>query len=65
MGCSVNLTRSRTKVMELADEMPYFPYWSDAKGGAYTFLGEEVGDIYGNKPCSRRQVFTLLRLPIA
>lgn len=46
---SVNLTRNRTKVMELADEMPYFTYWSDAKGGAYTFLGEEVGDIYGNK----------------
>lgn len=46
---NVNLTRNRTKVMELADEMPYFTYWSDAKGGAYTFLGEEVGDIYGNK----------------
>lgn len=46
---SANLTRNRTKVMELADEMPYFTYWSDAKGGAYTFLGEEVGDIYGPK----------------
>lgn len=46
---TANLTRNRTKVMELADEMPYFTYWSDAKGGAYTFLGEEVGDIYGPK----------------
>ncbi len=46
---SANLTRNRTKVMELADEMPYFTYWEDAKGGAYTFLGEEVGDIYGPK----------------
>lgn len=46
---SANLTRNRTKVMELADEMPYFTYWTDAKGGAYTFLGEEVGDIYGPK----------------
>ncbi|MGC4035984.1 MAG: SusC/RagA family TonB-linked outer membrane protein [Chitinophagaceae bacterium] len=44
-----NFTRNRTKVMELADEMPYFTYWSDAKGGAYTFLGEDVGDIYGPK----------------
>lgn len=46
---SVNFTRNRTKVMELADEMPYFTYWEDAKGGAYTFLGQEVGDIYGPK----------------
>ena len=46
---SANLTRNRVKVMELASEMPYFTYWSDAKGGAYTFLGEEVGDIYGPK----------------
>jgi TonB-linked SusC/RagA family outer membrane protein len=46
---SANLTRNRTKVMELIDEMPYFKYWDDAKGGAYTFLGEEVGDIYGPK----------------
>ena len=46
---SANLTRNRTRVMELADEMPYFTYWEDAKGGAYTFLGEEVGNIYGPK----------------
>ncbi len=46
---NVNWTRNRTKVMTLADEQPYFTYWSDAKGGAYTFLGEEVGNIYGNK----------------
>lgn len=46
---SFNFTRNRTRVMELADEMPYFTYWTDAKGGAYTFLGEDVGDIYGPK----------------
>ncbi|MCC6287322.1 MAG: SusC/RagA family TonB-linked outer membrane protein [Chitinophagaceae bacterium] len=46
---NVNWTKNRTKVMTLADEQPYFQYWEDAKGGAYTFLGEEVGDIYGNK----------------
>ena len=46
---SANFTRNRTRVMELADEMPYFTYWEDAKGGAYTFLGEQVGDIYGPK----------------
>lgn len=46
---SANLTRNRVKVVELANEMPYFTYWEDAKGGAYTFLGEEVGDIYGPK----------------
>ncbi len=42
-----NYTRNRTRIMELADEMPYFLFWEDAKGGAWTYLGEDVGDIYG------------------
>ncbi|HOZ85195.1 MAG TPA: SusC/RagA family TonB-linked outer membrane protein [Niabella sp.] len=44
---NVNFSRNRTTVMELANEMPYFTFWEDAKGGAWTYLGEEVGDIYG------------------
>ena len=44
---SANWTRNRTKVMELANEQPYFFFWSDAKVEARTYLGEDMGDIYG------------------
>lgn len=44
---SANWTRNRTKVIELADEMPFFTFWEEAKGGAWTYKGEDVGDIYG------------------
>ncbi len=44
---STNLTKNRTKIIELAPEMPYFTFWEDAAGGAWTYKGEEVGDIYG------------------
>ena len=26
--------------------MPYYTLWTDAKGGAWTYVGEKVGDIY-------------------
>src|SRR5690625_1665450 len=29
--------------------MPFFQFWEDAHGGAWTYAGEEVGDIYGAK----------------
>lgn len=44
---NLNLTRSRTKVVSLPNEMPYFDFWEEAKGGAWTYVGEDVGTIYG------------------
>lgn len=41
-----NLTRNRTKIIELADELPYYTLWEDARGGAWTYVGEEIGDLY-------------------
>jgi len=38
-------TRNRTKITELAEGIEYYRLWSDAKGGAYTFVGEEIGII--------------------
>lgn len=46
---NTNLTRNRTRIIKLANEMPYFTFWEDAKGGAWTYVGEDVGDIYGPK----------------
>ncbi len=38
-------TYNRTKIEELADGMDYLKLWGDAKGGAYTWVGEEIGNI--------------------
>lgn len=42
-----NWTRNRTRIMELPEEMPFFTFWTDAKGGAWTYKGQDIGDIYG------------------
>jgi TonB-linked SusC/RagA family outer membrane protein len=41
-----NWTRNRTRIMELSDGLPYYTLWTDAKGGAWTYVGDEIGDIY-------------------
>lgn len=46
---NMNLTRNRTTLVELSDDLPYFTMWSEAKGGAWTYVGEEIGDIYDAK----------------
>ncbi len=38
-------TKNRTRVIELADGMSSITLWTDAKGGAITWLGEEIGNI--------------------
>ncbi|HSB93339.1 MAG TPA: TonB-dependent receptor, partial [Flavitalea sp.] len=44
---STNITKNRTRVMELTTEQPYFFFWEDAKAIAKTYVGEDIGDIYG------------------
>ncbi len=36
-------SRNRTKIVELTEGVDYIKFWSEAKGGAYTFVGEEIG----------------------
>lgn len=43
---NANWTRNRTRIMELSDDLPYYTLWTDARGGAWTYVGDEVGDIY-------------------
>ncbi|MDT7828823.1 SusC/RagA family TonB-linked outer membrane protein [Pricia sp. S334] len=38
-------TRNRTTVVKLAEDMNSITLWTDAKGGAITWLGEEIGNI--------------------
>ena len=41
-----NFTKNTTRIKELADALPYYTLWTDAKGGAWTYVGDKVGDIY-------------------
>ncbi len=38
-------TRNRTTLIELAEGIDYLRLWGDAKGGAYTWVGEEIGNM--------------------
>ena len=38
--------RNRTKVIELAEGMNSITLWTDARGGAITWVGEEIGNIF-------------------
>ncbi len=40
-----NLTRNRTTVEELTDDLEFIQIWND-NAGAYSFVGDQVGDIY-------------------
>ncbi len=42
----VNVSRNRTTLTEIADDIEFITFWRDVKGGAKTYLGDEIGDIY-------------------
>ena len=44
-----NYTFNRTRIEELADGIDFINFWTDAKGGAYTWVGDDIGDIYDQK----------------
>ncbi len=46
---TTNWTRNRTTIKSLSDDLPYYTLWTDAKGGAWTYVGEQIGDIYDAK----------------
>ncbi|RAJ99751.1 TonB-linked SusC/RagA family outer membrane protein [Larkinella arboricola] len=49
LDVNANLTRNRTTIEKLSDDLPYFTLWTDARGGAWTYVGDEIGDIYDSK----------------
>ena len=42
----VNFSRNRTRLTEISEGIGFIKFWSDAKGGAWTYEGDEIGDIY-------------------
>jgi len=43
---NVNFSRNRTIIKELIEGMDHFVLWKEAKGGAWTYVGQPIGDIY-------------------
>ncbi len=43
---NMNYTRIRTTVEELTDGFDFIQLWDDNGGGAFTWVGDEIGDIY-------------------
>ncbi len=41
-----NFTRNRVYLRELMDGVDFFSFWGEASAGAYTFVGQEIGDLY-------------------
>jgi len=46
---NLNWSRNRTRIMELTEGLAYYQLWSDAKGAARTYVGDEIGDLYDAK----------------
>jgi len=43
---SANFTQNRTRVVEIAEGIEVIKFWEDAKGGAWSYVGDEIGTIY-------------------
>ena len=43
---NANWTRNRTRVKSIAPGIEAIKFWEDAKGGAWSYVGDEVGAIY-------------------
>jgi TonB-linked SusC/RagA family outer membrane protein len=43
---SANFTRNRTSVKEIAPGIDMIKFWEDARGGAWSYVGDEIGSIY-------------------
>ncbi|MEN8247672.1 MAG: SusC/RagA family TonB-linked outer membrane protein [Bacteroidota bacterium] len=42
----VNFSRNRTTLVEIAEGIDFIEFWTGAKGGARTYKGDQIGDIY-------------------
>lgn len=45
----VNWHRNRTRIDELSEGAEFQTFWTDGRGGARTYIGEEIGDLYDSK----------------
>jgi TonB-linked SusC/RagA family outer membrane protein len=43
---TANFTTNRTRVVEIAPGIDVIKFWEDARGGAWSYVGDEIGAIY-------------------
>ncbi len=43
---SVNFSRNRTWLREISEGIEVIKFWDDAKGGAWSYVGDEIGTLY-------------------
>ena len=46
LDANVNFSKNEAIIEELAEGQDIFTFWTDAKGGAWTYVGDRIGDIY-------------------
>lgn len=46
LDLNANFTRNRTTIKELAPGIDFYQLWDDNNGGAFSFVGEEIGNLY-------------------
>ncbi|WP_373330783.1 SusC/RagA family TonB-linked outer membrane protein [Salmonirosea aquatica] len=49
LDINTNISRNTTTIKELSDGLNFYTLWTDAKGGAWTYVGEKIGDIYDSE----------------
>ena len=43
---SANFSRNRTRLIEIAEGIDVIKFWEDAGGGAWSYVGDEIGALY-------------------
>jgi len=49
LDASINFSKNKAFIEKLAPGQDRFYFWTDAKGGAWSFVGDRIGDIYDAK----------------
>ncbi len=49
LDLTANFYKNRTTIKELSPGINFYTLWTDAKGGAWTYVGETIGDIYDSE----------------
>ncbi|MCE7066227.1 SusC/RagA family TonB-linked outer membrane protein [Dyadobacter sp. CY326] len=46
---NANWSRNRTTIKSLSEGLEFYTLWTDAKGGAWTYVGDQIGDLYDSE----------------
>ncbi|WAC10363.1 SusC/RagA family TonB-linked outer membrane protein [Dyadobacter pollutisoli] len=49
LDVNANWSRNRTTIKSLSDGLDLYTLWTDAKGGAWTYVGDKIGDLYDSE----------------